>query len=227
MTMDEGDAQTGGEEAAAGGAAAQLPPRQPPRGAGRGRLRADRGEGSARLHGGRGGARGRASARPRPTGTSRAATISSRRWRCAASRCSPSGSSARPRAARRAARRLLGGRRGLSRFRAHASGLLHGDVRVGRLDRRRPELKRAADRAMGVLRLSAERLSAHLPPGRRPPAGMVANHIWAFSHGVVELFARGRPGTRALLGRGDAGERHDDLSPRARPHPLKTARAST
>jgi AcrR family transcriptional regulator len=56
-----------------------------------------------------------------------------------------------------------------------------------------PELKRAADRAMTVLRLSAERLSAHLPPGRRPPAGMVANHIWAFSHGVVELFARGRP----------------------------------
>lgn len=60
-----------------------------------------------------------------------------------------------------------------------------------------PELKRAADRAMAVLRLAAERLSAHLPPAKRPPAGMVANHIWAFSHGVVELFARGRPGTRA------------------------------
>ena len=26
---------------------------------------------------------------------------------------------------------------------------------------------------------------------------MVANHLWAFSHGVVELFARGRPGGRA------------------------------
>jgi AcrR family transcriptional regulator len=60
-----------------------------------------------------------------------------------------------------------------------------------------PDLKRAADRAMAVLRLSAERLSAHLPAGRRPPAGMVANHIWAFSHGVVELFGRGRPGARA------------------------------
>ncbi len=56
-----------------------------------------------------------------------------------------------------------------------------------------PDLKRAADRAMGVLRLAAERLGEHLPPGRRPPAGMVANHIWALSHGVVELFARGRP----------------------------------
>jgi AcrR family transcriptional regulator len=60
-----------------------------------------------------------------------------------------------------------------------------------------PDLKRAADRAMAVLRISAERLSAHLPVGRRPPAGMVANHIWAFSHGVVELFARGAPGARA------------------------------
>ena len=24
---------------------------------------------------------------------------------------------------------------------------------------------------------------------------MIANHIWAMSHGVVELFARGEPGT--------------------------------
>ncbi|MGY6710451.1 MAG: TetR/AcrR family transcriptional regulator [Rhizobiaceae bacterium] len=56
-----------------------------------------------------------------------------------------------------------------------------------------PDLKLAADRAMGVLRVAAERLSAHLPPGKRPPAGMVANHIWALSHGVVELFTRGRP----------------------------------
>lgn len=59
------------------------------------------------------------------------------------------------------------------------------------------QLNRMADRAMAVLRLSAERLSAHLPAGKRPPAGMVANHIWAFSHGVVELFGRGRPGARA------------------------------
>ena len=26
---------------------------------------------------------------------------------------------------------------------------------------------------------------------------MVANHVWAFSHGVVELFGRGKPGARA------------------------------
>jgi AcrR family transcriptional regulator len=60
-----------------------------------------------------------------------------------------------------------------------------------------PDLALAADRAMSVLMRAAERLAAHLPPDRRPPAGMVANHVWAFSHGVVELFGRGRPGARA------------------------------
>ncbi len=60
-----------------------------------------------------------------------------------------------------------------------------------------PDLSLAADRAMSVLVQAAERLAAQLPPERRPPATMVANHIWALSHGVVELFARGRPGGRA------------------------------
>ena len=60
-----------------------------------------------------------------------------------------------------------------------------------------PELARAADRAMSVLVRAAERLSEPLPPDRRPPPTMVANHVWAFSHGVVELFGRGKPGARA------------------------------
>jgi AcrR family transcriptional regulator len=60
-----------------------------------------------------------------------------------------------------------------------------------------PDLALASDRAMSVLVRAAERLTAHLPPGRRPPATMVANHVWALSHGVVELFARGAPGGRA------------------------------
>jgi AcrR family transcriptional regulator len=59
------------------------------------------------------------------------------------------------------------------------------------------ELAQASDRAMGVLRRAAERMAAHLPADRRPPPGMVANHIWALSHGVVELFGRGKPGGRA------------------------------
>ena len=60
-----------------------------------------------------------------------------------------------------------------------------------------PDLARAADRAMSVLIRAAERLAQHLPADRRPPAAMVANHVWALSHGVVELFGRGRPGGRA------------------------------
>lgn len=60
-----------------------------------------------------------------------------------------------------------------------------------------PELAAAADRAMSVLIRAAERVSAHLPPEARPPATMVAHHVWALSHGVVELFSRGQPGDRA------------------------------
>ncbi len=60
-----------------------------------------------------------------------------------------------------------------------------------------PDLAHASERAMSVLIRAAEQLTAHLPPGRRPPATMVANHVWALSHGVVELFARGTPGGRA------------------------------
>ena len=60
-----------------------------------------------------------------------------------------------------------------------------------------PELARAADRALSVLIGVAARLAEQLPPERRPPPTMVANHIWALGHGVVELFGRGRPGARA------------------------------
>ena len=60
-----------------------------------------------------------------------------------------------------------------------------------------PELADAAGRAQAILIRSAEALSAHLPPDRRPPAAMFAAHVWAMSHGVVELFARGNPGARA------------------------------
>lgn len=59
------------------------------------------------------------------------------------------------------------------------------------------ELAHAAGRAMDVMIRAAGLLLAQLPPGRRPPPTMVANHVWALSHGVVELFARGAPGARA------------------------------
>lgn len=60
-----------------------------------------------------------------------------------------------------------------------------------------PELALVANRAMNVLIQSAEDLSKHMPRDKRPPASMVSHHIWALSHGVVELFARGEPGTRS------------------------------
>jgi AcrR family transcriptional regulator len=60
-----------------------------------------------------------------------------------------------------------------------------------------PELAVAAERARRVLLRAAEALSARLPPERRPPPSMFAAHVWALSHGVVELFARGKPGARA------------------------------
>ena len=60
-----------------------------------------------------------------------------------------------------------------------------------------PELARVSERAMSTLTDAADRLSSHLPAEIRPPATMVAHHIWAMSHGVVELFARGQPGSRA------------------------------
>lgn len=61
------------------------------------------------------------------------------------------------------------------------------------------ELWAASERGFGVLVHAAETLSAPLPPDRRPPARMFANHIWALSHGVVELFARGKPGARSPI----------------------------
>lgn len=62
---------------------------------------------------------------------------------------------------------------------------------------RTPELAAASARAKGVLEKAAEDLSQHIPPDKRPPATMFSAHIWALSHGVVELFARNSPGTTA------------------------------
>lgn len=59
-----------------------------------------------------------------------------------------------------------------------------------------PELARAAERANRVLTQAADALSARIPADRRPPAAMFSAHIQALSHGVVELYARGKPGAR-------------------------------
>lgn len=62
---------------------------------------------------------------------------------------------------------------------------------------RTADLAAAARRAMGVLEKAAEDLSQNIPPDRRPPPQMFSAHIWALSHGVVELFARGNPGAKS------------------------------
>jgi len=62
---------------------------------------------------------------------------------------------------------------------------------------RTPELARIANRASEVLEMAAAKLSEHIPPEKRPPAAMFSAHIWAMSHGVVELFTRGGDGNRS------------------------------
>src|SRR4249919_3468707 len=62
-----------------------------------------------------------------------------------------------------------------------------------------PTLQTASDRAFAVIRAAAERLAALVPAGMpRPPAIMMALHIWSMSHGVASLFARGDAARRKL-----------------------------
>jgi AcrR family transcriptional regulator len=60
------------------------------------------------------------------------------------------------------------------------------------------ELQEAGDRAFGVLRGACEAILAAMPEAKRPPAMMVALHIWSLSHGIASLFARGDAARRPL-----------------------------
>lgn len=62
---------------------------------------------------------------------------------------------------------------------------------------RTPELAAISQKARDVLERAARDLSERIPPEKRPPASMFSAHIWALSHGVVELFARNSPGTQS------------------------------
>jgi AcrR family transcriptional regulator len=59
-------------------------------------------------------------------------------------------------------------------------------------------LAQAAERSFAVLRSAAEALCARMPRETRPPALMMSFHIWALSHGIASLFARGDDGRRKL-----------------------------
>ena len=61
-----------------------------------------------------------------------------------------------------------------------------------------PDLRQAGDRAFAILRDAAEALCQTLPKGNRPPAMMLALHVWSMSHGIASLFSRGDGGRRRL-----------------------------
>jgi AcrR family transcriptional regulator len=61
------------------------------------------------------------------------------------------------------------------------------------------ELQEAGERAFAVLRRGCEAAVAAMPAGsKRPPAMMIALHIWSLSHGIASLFARGDAARRTL-----------------------------
>jgi AcrR family transcriptional regulator len=62
-----------------------------------------------------------------------------------------------------------------------------------------PTLLAVSERAFGVLREAAEAAIRALPGPNRPPALMVALHIWSMAHGVASLFIEGPSGARRRL----------------------------
>jgi AcrR family transcriptional regulator len=61
-----------------------------------------------------------------------------------------------------------------------------------------PQLREAGERAFAVLRGAAEKLVMLMPAEGRPPALMVALHIWSMTHGIASLFGRGDSARRSL-----------------------------
>lgn len=60
------------------------------------------------------------------------------------------------------------------------------------------ELREAGERAFHVLRTASESICALLPKAGRPPASMVALHVWSLTHGIASLFGRGDAARRKL-----------------------------
>jgi AcrR family transcriptional regulator len=61
-----------------------------------------------------------------------------------------------------------------------------------------PQLRDVSERAFAILRAAAEKLVAQIPSGARPPALMVALHVWSMTHGIASLFSRGDAARRSL-----------------------------
>jgi AcrR family transcriptional regulator len=76
------------------------------------------------------------------------------------------------------------------KYPGHYIAMFESGVQVNRT----AALASVANRANAVLEQAATDLSQQIPEDKRPPASMFSAHIWAMSHGVVELFARNSPG---------------------------------
>lgn len=61
-----------------------------------------------------------------------------------------------------------------------------------------PEVRVAGEAAFERLRTACEAVVRTMPEGRRPPATMMALHIWSLSHGIASLFARGDGARRPI-----------------------------
>ncbi len=61
-----------------------------------------------------------------------------------------------------------------------------------------PDMAVEGDRAFAVLRTACEALTETVPKGKRPPALMMALHIWSLSHGIAALFGRGDRARRPI-----------------------------
>jgi AcrR family transcriptional regulator len=61
-----------------------------------------------------------------------------------------------------------------------------------------PDLQAAGDKAFAVLRALAERLTAAARIQPRPPALMIALHLWSLAHGIASLFGRADASRRPL-----------------------------
>ena len=77
---------------------------------------------------------------------------------------------------------------------AYYSAMFEAGVPVGA----DPSLRDAGERAFAVLRTAADAICAAMPAAARPPALMVALHIWAMAHGVASLFGRGDGAQRPM-----------------------------
>ena len=61
-----------------------------------------------------------------------------------------------------------------------------------------PRMHQAGEQAFAILRQAAEAAVAGARPGLRPPALMVALHMWSLAHGIAALFGRGDVGRRKI-----------------------------